>query len=123
MVASQIEERLALETVRRPSDSYCEVRRQMTSGQKRFASNVASQSRPCRDRAVVGWPRAIGSARAWSAALTFLCSHLVSSAGALAAELRARRAINHLRSLDDDRLWDLGIRRKEIEDVVRFGRD
>jgi uncharacterized protein YjiS (DUF1127 family) len=69
-------------------------------------------------------PRAIGGARAWHAALTSLGAHLGRSAGALAAELRARRAINYLRSLDDERLRDLGIKRKEdIERFVRFGRD
>jgi uncharacterized protein YjiS (DUF1127 family) len=68
-------------------------------------------------------PRAIGSPRAWHAALTFLRTCLRRSVGAFAAELRARRAINHLRSLDDDRLWDLGIKRKDIGHFVRFGRD
>jgi uncharacterized protein YjiS (DUF1127 family) len=60
---------------------------------------------------------------AWYTALTFLRTHLGRSAGAFAAELRARRAINHLRSLDDDRLWDLGMKREDVEHFVRFGRD
>ena len=68
-------------------------------------------------------PRAIDRARAWRAALTVLITQLGSSAATLAAELRARRAINHLRSLDDDRLRDLGIERADIEQFVRFGRD
>jgi uncharacterized protein YjiS (DUF1127 family) len=68
-------------------------------------------------------PRAIGNARAWHAAFTFLCVHLGHAAAAFAAELRARRAIDHLRSLDDDRLWDLGVQREDIERFVRFGRD
>jgi uncharacterized protein YjiS (DUF1127 family) len=55
--------------------------------------------------------------------VTFLRTHLGGSVGAFAAELRARRAINHLRSLDDHRLRDLGIKRKDIEYFVRFGRD
>jgi uncharacterized protein YjiS (DUF1127 family) len=41
----------------------------------------------------------------------------------LAAEFGARCAINHLRSLDDDRLRDLGLEREDIERFVRFGRD
>jgi hypothetical protein len=68
-------------------------------------------------------PRAIGSPRAWRAALTFLRTHLGRSAAAFAAEFGARCAINHLRSLDDDRLRDLGLERKDIERFVRFGRD
>jgi uncharacterized protein YjiS (DUF1127 family) len=59
---------------------------------------------------------------AWYAALTFLRNHLGKPASAFAAVLRARRAIDHLRSLDDDRLWDLGIKREDIEHFVRFGR-
>jgi uncharacterized protein YjiS (DUF1127 family) len=65
----------------------------------------------------------MGSARAWHAALTFLRTHLGRSVSAFATELSARRAISHLRSLDDDRLWDLGIKREEIEHFVRFHRD
>jgi uncharacterized protein YjiS (DUF1127 family) len=62
-------------------------------------------------------------AAGWHAALTFLRNHLGRSAGVFAAELRARRAISHLRSLDDDRLWDLGMKREDVERFVRFGRD
>jgi uncharacterized protein YjiS (DUF1127 family) len=71
----------------------------------------------------VDWPRAVGSPRAWHAALIFLRTRLGRSAGAFAGEFRARRAINHLRSLDGNRLWDLGIERKDIDHVVRFARD
>jgi uncharacterized protein YjiS (DUF1127 family) len=95
----------------------------MMTSRERFISNVASHVSfmPIFGRRL---PRAIGSARAWSAALTSFGTRLGRSAGACAAELRARRAINYLRSLDDDRLRDLGIRRKEdIEHFVRFGRD
>ena len=65
-------------------------------------------------------PRAIGDPRAWLAALIFLASHLGRYAFAIAAELRARRAIEYLRSLDDDRLLDLGIKRRQ--DIDRFVR-
>jgi uncharacterized protein YjiS (DUF1127 family) len=69
-------------------------------------------------------PRAIGSAGGWHAALSSWAIHFGRSAAALTAELRARRAINYLRSLDDDRLRDLGITRQDdIEHFVRFGRD
>jgi uncharacterized protein YjiS (DUF1127 family) len=68
-------------------------------------------------------PRATGSQHDWRAASTFLRTRLGRLAAALAAEFGARRAIGHLQSLDDDRLRDLGIRRKDIEQVVRFGRD
>lgn len=95
----------------------------MTSRRERFISNVASQVSFMPRIFGRRLPRAIGSARAWHAALAFLGTHLGRSAGAFAAELRARRAINHLRSLDDDRLWDLGIKREDIEHFVRFRRD
>jgi uncharacterized protein YjiS (DUF1127 family) len=58
--------------------------------------------------------------RVWFA---FLRTHLGRPVRAIAVEFGARCAINHLRSLDDDRLWDLGLERKEIERFVRFGRD
>jgi Domain of unknown function (DUF1127) len=95
----------------------------MTSGQERFISNVASQ--------LSFMPRtfgrrlspAIGNPHAWRAALTFLRTHLGRSAGAFAAELGARCAISRLRSLDNDRLRDLGLEREDIERFVRFGRD
>ena len=72
---------------------------------------------------VVEWPRAIGSPRAWHAASIVLVTYLGRSAAAFVTEFRARRAIKHLRSLDDDRLWDLGLKRKDIERFVHFGRD
>jgi hypothetical protein len=68
-------------------------------------------------------PRAIGGPHAWRATLSFVVTHLGRSAAAFAAEFGARCAINHLRSLDDDRLRDLGMERKDIERFVRFGRD
>lgn len=87
----------------------------MTSAQERFVSNAASHLTPSiRDR---GAPRE----QAWRAAWVFLRFHFGRPAAALVAECRARRAINHLRSLDDDRLRDLGLIRKDIERVVRFG--
>jgi hypothetical protein len=48
--------------------------------------------------------RAIGGPPAWRAVFALLRTHL----GRSAAEFGTRRAINHLRSLDDDRLQDLG---------------
>lgn len=94
----------------------------MTSGQERFISNVATQL-PFMPR-LFGrrLPPAIGNPRAWRAASTFLRTYLVRSAGAFAAEFGARCAISHLRSLDDDRLRDLGLEREDIERFVRFGR-
>ena len=76
-------------------------------------------------------PRVIGRRRssainnppAWRAALIFLGAHLGGFASAFAAEFGARCAINHLRSLDNDRLRDLGLEREDIERFVRFGRD
>jgi hypothetical protein len=68
-------------------------------------------------------PRAIGSPPTWRAALTFLRTYLGKSAAAFAAELGARCAINHLRSLDDDRLRDLGLEREDVDHFVRFRRD
>src|SRR5262249_20210166 len=91
----------------------------MTSAQERFVSNAASHLVPrMRDP---GAPRATGSAQAWRTALAFLHFHFGRPAAALVAECRARHVINHLRSLDDDRLRDLGLARKDIERVVRFG--
>ena len=66
-------------------------------------------------------PRAIDGPRAWCAALTR--AYLGRPLAAFAAEFGARCAINHLRSLDDDRLRDLGLEREDIERFVRFGRD
>jgi hypothetical protein len=66
-------------------------------------------------------PRAIEGPRAWCAALTR--TYLGGPLAAFAAEFGARCAINHLRSLDDDRLRDLGLEREDIERFVRFGRD
>jgi uncharacterized protein YjiS (DUF1127 family) len=68
-------------------------------------------------------PRAIGNAHAWHGAWSFLRIHLGRPARAVAAEFGTRCAINHLRALDDHRLWDLGLRREHIEHFVRFGRD
>ena len=68
-------------------------------------------------------PRAIRNAHAWHSAWMFLRIHLGRPVSAVAAELGARCAINHLQSLDDDRLRDLGLRREDIEHFVRFGRD
>jgi uncharacterized protein YjiS (DUF1127 family) len=42
---------------------------------------------------------------------------------ALGRELQARRAIAYLRSLDDQHLQDLGVKREHIERFVRSGRD
>jgi uncharacterized protein YjiS (DUF1127 family) len=58
--------------------------------------------------------------RFWTA---FLRAHFGRPIRAIVTEFGARCAINHLRSLDDDRLRDLGLERKEIERFVRFGRD
>ena len=62
----------------------------------------------------------LGSPRVWTA---FLRTHLGRPIRAFITEFGARCAINHLRSLDDDRLRDLGLERQEIERFVRFGRD
>jgi uncharacterized protein YjiS (DUF1127 family) len=77
----------------------------MTSGQ-RFPANGAVSL--------------LGGPRAWT---SFLYTHLGRPIRAFVTEFGARCAINHLRSLDDDRLRDLGLERKEIERFVRFGRD
>lgn len=96
----------------------------MTSRRDSFIINVASQVSFVPRIFGRRLPRAIGRTRAWHAAWTSWGTHLGRSAGAFAAELRARRAINYLRSLNDDRLRDLGIQRKDdIERFVRFGRD
>jgi hypothetical protein len=67
--------------------------------------------------------RAIAGPRAWRAALSFLRTNLCRSAAAFAAELGARCAINYLRSLDDDRLRDLGIKCEDVDHFVRVRRD
>ena len=77
----------------------------MTTGQRFLAHGAASFR---------------GSPRVWTA---FLRAHLGRPIRAFVTEFGARCAINHLRSLDDDRLRDLGLERKEIERFVRFGRD
>jgi hypothetical protein len=61
--------------------------------------------------------------RAGLAAFILLGRRVGSFISAFAAPFGARCAINHLRSLDDDRLRDLGLERKDIERFVRFGRD
>jgi uncharacterized protein YjiS (DUF1127 family) len=69
-------------------------------------------------------PSANGNPRAWLAVLTFLRNNIGRYVIAFAAELRARRAIEYLRSLDDDRLLDLGIkRRQDIDHFVRSRND
>jgi hypothetical protein len=68
-------------------------------------------------------PRNFGSAPAWRAALSFLRTHLGRPVVSFVTEVGSRCAINHLRSLDDDRLRDLGLEREDIERFVRFGRD
>ena len=76
----------------------------MTSGQRSLANGAAS----------------FLGARIWTA---FLRTHLGWPIRAFITEFGARCAINHLRSLDDDRLRDLGLERREIERFVRFGRN
>ena len=76
----------------------------MTSGQRFLANGAAS----------------FLGARAWTA---FLRTYFGRPIRAFVVEFGVRCAINHLRSLDDDRLRDLGLERKEIERFVRFGRD
>ena len=41
----------------------------------------------------------------------------------LADELRIRRDMRQLAAMDDHRLKDIGMRRREIEYCVRYGRD
>jgi uncharacterized protein YjiS (DUF1127 family) len=67
-------------------------------------------------------PHAMDGSRVWQAAWALLRA-LGRTAGAFAAELRARRAMNYLRSLDDDQLLDLGVRRHDIERFVRSRND
>jgi len=76
----------------------------MTSGQRFLAYGAAS----------------FLAARFWAA---FLRTYFGRPIRAFITEFGARCAINRLRSLDDDRLRDLGLERKEIERFVRFGRD
>ena len=69
-------------------------------------------------------PRPIDNPRAWrNSLLSYLLTRLRRSAAAFAAGFSVRCAVNHLRSLDDDRLRDLGLTREDIEHFVRFGRD
>jgi uncharacterized protein YjiS (DUF1127 family) len=42
---------------------------------------------------------------------------------AIADELRIRRDMRQLTAMDDCRLKDIGMRRREIEYCVRYGRD
>jgi len=78
----------------------------MHSAPERFVSSAASQL-----------------PRAWLAAFSLLGKHLGGFVRAFAVEFGARCAMNHLRSLDDDRLRDLGLERTDIERFVRFGSD
>jgi uncharacterized protein YjiS (DUF1127 family) len=48
---------------------------------------------------------------------------LVGLLGALRREREIRRSMNHLASLDEHMLRDIGLTRSDIERVVRFGRD
>lgn len=89
------------------------------ASQESTASNVPSRSRSFGDPALVDAPRAVGSPHVWRAAWIGLLEHLGRSTGAFAAEFGARCAINHLRSLDDNRLRDLGLERDGIERFVR----
>ena len=41
----------------------------------------------------------------------------------IADELRIRRDMRQLAAMDDHRLKDIGMRRREIEHCVRYGRD
>ena len=77
----------------------------MTSGQRFLANGAASF---------------VGGPRVWAA---FLRTYFGWPIRAFVTEFGARCAINHLRSLDDDRLRDLGLEREDIERFVRFGRD
>jgi uncharacterized protein YjiS (DUF1127 family) len=51
--------------------------------------------------------------------LAALFTSLARSVGELGEEVRARRAIGYLRSLDDRQLRDLGVERDDIECFVR----
>jgi uncharacterized protein YjiS (DUF1127 family) len=59
--------------------------------------------------------------RAWRASLAAILIHPARIIAAVGWELGARRAIAHLRSLDDEHLRDLGVKREDIERVVRRG--
>jgi uncharacterized protein YjiS (DUF1127 family) len=59
--------------------------------------------------------------RAWRASVAALSIHPARIIAAVGWELGARRAIAHLRSLDDEHLRDLGVKREDIERVVRHG--
>ena len=116
MVASRIEQAHDHDLCDAMPASYCEVKDAMTARKRDIYFE--------RTEPVSVMPTAIGSPSAWLAALTFWATSLGRYAGALAAELRARRAIDYLRSLDDDRLLDLGIkRRQDIEHFVRSRND
>jgi uncharacterized protein YjiS (DUF1127 family) len=54
---------------------------------------------------------------------TFVYIALQRFTATLATERRVRRAIRELKALDDHRLRDLGLTRRTLERVVRFGRD
>ena len=46
----------------------------------------------------------------------------VSLFAGIVEHIRQRRLIAKLHELDDHRLWDIGVDRSEIEDVIRNGR-
>jgi uncharacterized protein YjiS (DUF1127 family) len=50
-------------------------------------------------------------------------SRIRSLFGALAQEIRIRRALRDVSSLDDNILCDIGLSRGGIEDAVRHGRE
>ena len=50
-------------------------------------------------------------------------SRIQSLVGALAREIRVRRALRDVASLDDAALCDIGLCRGGIEDAIRHGRE
>ena len=63
------------------------------------------------------------STRLWLiVAVAFLSNSVATGIRSLAGEWRLRGAIRELELLDDRRLRDLGLTRRDIEGVVRRGR-
>jgi hypothetical protein len=110
--------------IQRPDDRIQRERsNKMAPAQDKRDSTAMSQFGSCRDSAIVDQRRATAAPRGWRDAVTSLLIHFGGIASGVAAEVGTRCAISRLRSLDDDRLRDLGMNREDIERYVRFRRD